>query len=991
MNVFDRQATDPWGTPQGPSQALLADGAWGGSSVPGSAVQGTWTFSLQVAPNAPVQITLFVGDQYNQWPPMNLYLNGQLYTGQIVPTGAGQFTAFQIPHYTQNNTTTLTISVQQPLAQSFWVLNGIDVRPLQLVAPLTVARYDGAANTTPQAADGATLDPYYVTQAQPGELLTVATTAGSIAYGWNATTNMWVADADPALNGFQVVADASGHAAFLVQRPTGAAPGVVSVRGAYGESSTDALNSGGTLQATASGDWTQTYQLPTTREVNFGPAGSPSYSTAAPAVTEGTAASDVGLPALPTLPPVVPYVLATPTALYGSGATGLGWITAPVGGFDRGANATPANDPYQLLRDGVYGTEPTAGDFEIDVPAGSGSFYLTLTLGDPASSLGSVTVGIDSGFGTLVASTDPTLGSTTVSIPAFQSVTVTFLVTPNAAGQIRFSIAAGASEFWALQALELHPAADTPRNLLTFTATSSAVADGTTPVTYTVTGATPGSFVTVGTSLGTVSSPDANPSYAGAQVVADGTGTATFTVTPPASGVAETANVWAYETTAPVGTTAEIRAGSTTQAYTPGAPAGATPGRYDFNGPGTDTVTAPGANTAAGFTGVRGSTLYTTTAGYGWVNPVGEFERTETSGADTALFEDGAWGFWTTGDFRISAPAGSTVSVRVYVGDSYNGWTDTTVAVTGNPTPVVLNPLTDQYLSAVLTGTADANGYFDVTIWNPLTGIWVLNGLDVAAGGPGNLPAPAAGAVGPEVAGAVGGAAPGALAVLTQPALDQAKAAAIGLWAQAGATPAQLAVLAATPVVVGNLTAQGDLGYTYATGIVIDRTGAGLGWFDDPASLSGAAVVTGGYDLLTVVAHELGHELGLPDEAPAAAGNDVMNSVLPADVRRVPTAADVAATGVATPTTGGSPATLVTPTGTVTISAPLPAATGAAAAGATAYEEEAPILLTLADPVGAAAVLPAAGPSVRTGWAPAGSKSAAGSDDLDALLGVSVG
>jgi hypothetical protein len=53
-------------------------------------------------------------------------------------------------------------------------------------------------------------------------------------------------------------------------------------------------------------------------------------------------------------------------------------------------------------------------------------------------------------------------------------------------------------------------------------------------------------------------------------------------------------------------------------------------------------------------------------------------------------------------------------------------------------------------------------------------------------------------------------------------------------------------------------------------------------------------------DLLSVVAHELGHVLGLDDFSGAAGTTDVMGDGLAPGVRRVPSVADVAALGVPT-------------------------------------------------------------------------------------------
>ena len=49
----------------------------------------------------------------------------------------------------------------------------------------------------------------------------------------------------------------------------------------------------------------------------------------------------------------------------------------------------------------------------------------------------------------------------------------------------------------------------------------------------------------------------------------------------------------------------------------------------------------------------------------------------------------------------------------------------------------------------------------------------------------------------------------------------------------------------------------------------------------------------GKMDLLTVVEHELGHELGLSDVNPTSNPSDLMASTLPTGVRRQPTTQDL--------------------------------------------------------------------------------------------------
>jgi hypothetical protein len=83
---------------------------------------------------------------------------------------------------------------------------------------------------------------------------------------------------------------------------------------------------------------------------------------------------------------------------------------------------------------------------------------------------------------------------------------------------------------------------------------------------------------------------------------------------------------------------------------------------------------------------------------------------------------------------------------------------------------------------------------------------------------------------------------------------------------------------------------------------------AGLGWFVDATPLDAAEFIEtvpgrqfearphgpadGRVDLLTVLSHEFGHTLGLPDLDPAVYADSIMTATLTAGVRRVPSAAD---------------------------------------------------------------------------------------------------
>ena len=130
--------------------------------------------------------------------------------------------------------------------------------------------------------------------------------------------------------------------------------------------------------------------------------------------------------------------------------------------------------------------------------------------------------------------TSITLGDGTVvsSIysPINEFLTGSFQVTaPAGSGlqpvELEFKPEAGAVDF-VLNALDIVQT----QNPLTLTQTGSSEVNGFAVVTVSGSGATPNALVTVGTSLGTITSADQEDNYAGTQVVADASGHFTFTV-----------------------------------------------------------------------------------------------------------------------------------------------------------------------------------------------------------------------------------------------------------------------------------------------------------------------------------------------------------------------------------------------------------------------------------------------------------------------------
>ncbi len=116
---------------------------------------------------------------------------------------------------------------------------------------------------------------------------------------------------------------------------------------------------------------------------------------------------------------------------------------------------------------------------------------------------------------------------------------------------------------------------------------------------------------------------------------------------------------------------------------------------------------------------------------------------------------------------------------------------------------------------------------------------------------------------------------------------------AINAWAGAGLNSADLAKLQKVKVSVRDLNASGAnpnlLGAQVSEAqIVLDDNAAGRGW----SVRTSGEMKANRVDLISAIAHELGHVLGL-DHTPVAA--DVMAEQLAVGERHLPTAADLAA------------------------------------------------------------------------------------------------
>jgi len=574
------------------------------------------------------------------------------------------------------------------------------------------------------------------------------------------------------------------------------------------------------------------------------------------------------------------YISVIPRDVF-SGTTEWGWtrFTGFWPGFDRGPQ--PQDRPLpDLLRDGHYGTrdsvlnDPGANTFHVRLP--NDIYNINITVGDLLVAHDEIQVNAEGG--------EPELFG--LSNPAGQWIHRSFTVAvTDGILDIEFSDQGGNNMDWVVNGLDIRTVASLNKSI-DFAVPGGVIADGVTPVTFTanVTGLADGTFVTLSTSSGTIITPDADPTtYGGQQVQVIG-GTITAQVVTSTLG--------------PV-TLSALAVNGQAKGEATALPSIAPARRFDFNANQSN-----GNVTAPGFTSVFTSTVYTATQGYGWQSTVGlgQFQRDYPAATLSApLRRDGHFSQTNTtfgSTFQVAAKAATNYYVRVYVGDFEMPRSGIQLIIEGVATPITLPTLpAGTFDTRVTAGARDTNndGRLNIRIRNTAGGTWVANGIEISES--------------PLGAAAQLNAQTFVESFADQPQLTDAQlqpivAAALDRYTAAGLSAQQAAVLRNLQFQILDLGASTELGNARPGLIQIDDDAAGHGWYIDPTpgddeefSIAIAAnelqspagsLASQGIDLLTLVMHELGHELGLDDLEAASTPHELMTENIGSGTRRLP-------------------------------------------------------------------------------------------------------
>jgi hypothetical protein len=523
-------------------------------------------------------------------------------------------------------------------------------------------------------------------------------------------------------------------------------------------------------------------------------------------------------------------------------ARGYGWLTEPDSHLLPTISGLPTPD---LLRDSHRGTAP--GTFRVALPDGTYSVHATIGgVGDHKSL-------------SVVANGLPVISG--VAAKNYGFIESTFNVAVSG-GLLDLTFSQNDGHFydghWTVSALEILPMGSvlpiTPSNN-----PGSVEANGSTLTTITasVPGAADGTLITVSSTVGTITTPDVNPYYVGTQVAVSG-GAISFTLKAPTKSGTPSIDLHSvnglYHST--------IFSSAFFDYVIP------TTRRLDFN----KGMTGSQSPTAAGFISVLTDAIPATNS-FGWTDSLtNSFNNRVAPGkTTTALYQDGHRGATNESvqTFNVEAKPGQAYDVRVYldrVGADGLAYDQLHVSVEGAGLQSVATTA-GLYTTLFFDNASDLNhdGYIGLSI-DDLGGTrngWGINGLDLFADGsadPGAAPLLAA-SVGSDTS----------AAKLTEADAQAALDTVVQLLAQTGLSVEEVTRLRTVSIAIADLNALSALGVTISSSqIVLDDDAAGYGW-----STNQTTPASDRYDLLSVLAHELEHSLGV-DHADAGLMSPVL-------------------------------------------------------------------------------------------------------------------
>jgi len=557
---------------------------------------------------------------------------------------------------------------------------------------------------------------------------------------------------------------------------------------------------------------------------------------------------------------------------------GYGWLNTP-SSIDRGAISGSALS--EVLRDGHFFTRNASNNFgarTFSVALAAGEYWVSVTAGDKIVTHDLVQVNAEGGTAELTGI------STSLGQFAVRGFSV---AVSDGRLDLEFTDQGGTNADWVINGVVIRPWSVAQSSLAIAGPGVPLSGDGVTLSTFSGSGATPSTLITVATSMGTVVGADASSLYQGFQVQADGSGQFAIVIQAPPSVGTATITAEALE-----------GVGRATLLQNYGL---ATLRRFDFNA----SSTAGGNNiTAPGYISVLASNVYSSTTGFGWLSNFGfgEFERNTPAAALTSpLRRDGHFGSGVGGrTFQIDVKPGVQYNVRVYVGDYLIARSNIQVTVEGT-TLYTIPPLAAGTFDTTVRTTslaASSNGVLTINIRHATGGTWVANGIDIWEVGSSD---PAAAMLQATQDSQIGN---GADTRLTAEKLAPIISEAIDRWTATGLSPSQIAAMRMVDFHVVDLSHSRELGNAQPGKIEIDDNAAGYGWFidlspdddnefsldviaDERLATSGSPAASR-MDLLTVVMHELGHTLGFEDLAPEDAASALMTAEISVGIRRTP-------------------------------------------------------------------------------------------------------